>query len=130
MVAIGVVSAWRTKLPTLTLAALMRPVIGARDGAIAELDFQIFEQALVGFDGRAEDVGLGLGVVEIDHRGGALGDQIGVARDVALGAGELRAVARDSAFGLRDLRLDGAAVEGEQQLALLDLGAVAEMHRR
>ena len=30
MVASGVVSAWRTMLPTLTLAMLMRPVIGAR----------------------------------------------------------------------------------------------------
>jgi len=29
MVAIGAVSAWRTKFPTLTAAALMRPVIGA-----------------------------------------------------------------------------------------------------
>ncbi len=50
------------------------------DGAIAELDFEIFEQPGVGLDGGAEDVGLGLGVVEIDHRRRALGDQIGVAR--------------------------------------------------
>ena len=98
------------------------------DGAIAELNFQIFQQALVGFDGRGVDLGLGLGVIEIDHRGCVLGDQVGVADDVAHSAGKLRAVAGDGALGLRDLRFDGAAVEGEQGVALLDLGAVAEMH--
>ena len=80
------------------------------------------------FDGRGVDLGLGLGVIEIDHRGCVFGDQVGVADDVAHSAGKLRAVAGDGALGLRDLRFDGAAVEGEQGVALLDLGAVAEVH--
>ena len=47
-----------------------------------------------------------LRVLEIDDRRRALGDQIGVARDVALGAVELRLVARDVALGLLHLRFD------------------------
>ena len=98
------------------------------DGAIAELDLEIVEQALIGLDRRAINFGLGLGVVEIDGRRRRLGDQIGIAGDVAHGAVELGLVAGDGAFGLRDLGLDGAAIEREQQVALLDLLAVAEMH--
>jgi hypothetical protein len=47
---------------------------------------------------------------------------------VALGALELRPVARDVAFGLKDLRLDRAAVERDQQVALLHARAVGEMN--
>ena len=43
MVASGAVSACRTKLPTLTVAALMRPEIGARMVQIAELNLEIFQ---------------------------------------------------------------------------------------
>ena len=44
MVASGAVSAGRTKLPTLTLAALMRPEIGARISGEAHLNLQIVER--------------------------------------------------------------------------------------
>ena len=73
------------------------------------------------------DRGLGLGVVEIGDRRRVLRDQLGVAADVALGAFELRLVARDVAFGLEDLRLDRAAVERDQEIALLHARAVGEM---
>ena len=51
MVASGAVSLGRTKLPTLTLAALMRPEIGARIVVVVELDLEIFERGLVRFGG-------------------------------------------------------------------------------
>ena len=72
---------------------------------------------------------LGLGVVDVDLRGRALGDQIGVAPHVALRALELRLVLGEHALGLLDLGVDLAAVEREQQIAFVDLGAVLEMHR-
>ena len=131
MVAIGVVSAWRTKLPTFTLATLMRPEIGARDGAIAELDLQIVQQALVGLDARrAKTSAWVLALSRLMTGVALLADQIGVARDVALGAVELGLSRAIAAFGLRDLRFDRPAIEREQQLALLDMGAVAGNARR
>ena len=57
--------------------------------------------------------------------GGVLGDQIGVARDVALGLLELRLGAGDHAFGVLDLGVDRAAVEREQKVALLAPCAIA-----
>ena len=83
---------------------------------------------MIGLDRRGEHLGLGLGVIEIDHRRCVFGDQVGIARHVAFGAGKLRPVAGDHAFGLRDLRLDGAAIEREQQVALFDRLTIAEMH--
>ena len=58
MVAIGTRSAERAKLPTLTAAWLMRPLIGARMIAVAQLDLEIFERRLVGLDGAAQGAGL------------------------------------------------------------------------
>ena len=64
---------------------------------------------------------LGLRVVEIDDRRRALGDQIGVALDVALGAFELRLVARDDWPSTCAICASiCAAIEREQQIALLD----------
>ena len=82
----------------------------------------------VGLQRRREDGGLGLGVVEIGDRRRALRDQFGVALEVALGAFKLRLVARDVALGLQDLRLDRAAVERDQEVALLHARAVGEMN--
>ena len=106
----------------------MRPEIGARIVRVAELDLEALERGLVGIGERARDVDLGLRVVEGDDRGGVLGDQFGVARDVALRLLELRLGAGDHRLDALDLRLDRAAVEDEQHVALLDPRAVGELH--
>ena len=67
-------------------------------------------------------------LLSVTMRGGVLGDQFGVALDVALGLLELRLGAGDHRLDALDLRLDRAAVEREQHVALLDHGAVVEMH--
>ena len=103
MTASGWVSAGRTKLPTLTLAAL------------------------IGLDGADQDIGLRPGVVDIDLRGRALGDEVVVALKIALRALELGLVLCQHAFGLLDLGVDLARVEREQQIAFIDLGAILEM---
>jgi hypothetical protein len=89
---------------------------------------QALQQRLVGLLRGREHRRLGLGIVEIGHRRGVLRHQLGVAADVPLGALELRLVARDVAFGLQDLRLDRAAVERDQEIALLHARAIGEMH--
>ena len=99
------------------------------DRGVAFLDLQIVERSLIGLDGAGQDVGLRLGVIDIDLRGRALGDEIGEAAEVALRALELRLVAGEHALGLLDLGVDLAAVQREQQIAFADLGAVLEMHR-
>ena len=99
------------------------------DRGVAFLDLQIVERGLIGLDGAGQDVGLGPGVVDIDLRGRTLGDEIVVAAQVALRALELRLVLGEHAFGLLDLGVDLAAVQREQQIAFVDLGAVLEMHR-
>ena len=99
------------------------------DRGVAFLDLQIVERGLIGLDGAGQDVGLGLGVIDIDLRGRALADEIVVAAQVALRALELRLVLGEHALGLLDLGVDLAAVEREQQIAFVDLGAVLEMHR-
>ena len=99
------------------------------DRGVAFLDLQIVERGLIGLDGAGQDVGLGLGVIDIDLRGGALADQIAVAADVALRAFELGLILGQHALGLFDLGVDLARVEREQQIAFVDLGAVLEMHR-
>ena len=128
MTASGAVSAGRTKFPILTLAALIRPENGARMAGIALLDLQIVQCGLVGLDGADQDIGLGLGVVDVDLGGGALADQVVEAFQVALRAVELGLILREHALGLLDLGVDLAGIEGEQQIALVDLGAVLEMH--
>ena len=117
-----------TTLPTLTIAMLMRPEIGATDRAIAELDLEALEHGLVGIRQCTRDVDLGLRVVEGDDRGGVLGDQFGVARDVARRLLELRLGAGDHRLHALHLRLDRAAVEHEQHVALVDPRAVGELH--
>ena len=83
-------------LPTLTVAMLDAARDRRADRAIAELDACRFSSvALLEFGDRARHVDLGLGVVERDLGGGVLGDQFGVARDVALGLLELRLGAGD-----------------------------------
>ena len=95
---------------------------------VALLNLQIVEHGLIGLDRRIEDIGLGLGVIDIDLRGRALGDEIGVAAQVALRAFELGLVLGERALGLLDLRIDLPRVEREQEVALVHPGAVLEMH--
>ena len=99
------------------------------DQGIALLDLVIVEHGLIGLDGGDQRVGLGLGVVEIDLGGRALGDEVGVTAEIALRAFELRLVLGQRALGLLDLGVDLTGVEREQQVAFVDLGAVLEMHR-
>ena len=99
------------------------------DHGVAFLDLQIVERGLIGLDGAGQDVGLGLGIIDIDLRGGALADEVVEAAKVALRALELRLVLDEYALGLFDLGVDLAAIEREQQIAFVDLGTVLEMHR-
>jgi hypothetical protein len=98
------------------------------DAGIALLDLQIVQGGLVGLDGADQDIGLGLGVVDVDLGGGALADQVVEAPEVTLCAFELGLILRQHALGLLDLGVDLARIEGEQQIALVDPGAVFEMH--
>ena len=100
----------------------------ANDG-VALLDLQIVQRGLIRLDGADQDIGLGLGVIDIDLRGGALADQVAVTPDVALRAFELGLILGEHALGLLDLGVDLTRVERKQQIALVDLGAVFEMHR-
>ena len=77
----------------------------------------------------AHDVGLGLGELRpgLGERRLRLRDRRLVARRVGLGLARLRLVARHVGLGLLDGRLDRARVDGEQEVALLEIGAVREM---
>src|SRR5262249_47749376 len=55
------------------------------------------------------------------------GDQVGVAAHVPQGSFELGFIACDGALCLGDLGLDGARVEGEQEIPFVDRRAVAEV---
>lgn len=99
------------------------------DQGVAFLDLQIVQRRLIGLDSGGQGVGLRLGVINVDLRGGALADQVGEAAEIALGTLELRLILGQRPLGLLDLGVDLAAVEREQQIAFRDLGAVLEMHR-
>jgi len=58
---------------------------------------------------------------------GALGDQLGVATNVAFGAFQCRAVALGIAEFFVELGLQRAVIEREQEITRLDVGAVLEM---
>ena len=98
------------------------------DRAVGQLDLEVLDLGRGRARGGAPDVDLGPGVVELDLRGRVLGDQLGVALKIALVLLELRLGADQHRLQVADLRLDGAAVEREQQVALLHHGAVVEMH--
>jgi hypothetical protein len=110
-------------LPTLRDAAADR----SRDRAVAQLDAQIIEHRLIGLDRRPEHIRLRPGIIEIGDWRGTLGYEVGVPTQVALGALELRLVARDVALRLADLRLERAGVELQQHIAGLDARAVSKM---
>ena len=97
------------------------------DGAIADLNFEILKLRDVGIDRRAPDVDLGSGILQRDHRGGVLGDELRVPRHVAFGLIEVGSCAGKHALDLFRLSLDGATVQGEEKVALLDHRAVAEV---
>ena len=99
------------------------------DDGVALLDLQIIQRRLIGLDGADQDFGLGLGVIDIDLRGRALGDEIVVAAEIALRALELGLVLGERPLGLLDLGVDLARVERKQQIAFVDLGAVFEVDR-
>ena len=99
------------------------------DDGVALLDLQIVQRGLIGLDRAGQNIGLGFGIIEVDLRGGALADQIAVAPDIALRAFELSLILGEHALGLIDLGIDLARIEGKQQIAFIDLGAVFEMDR-
>ena len=101
---------------------------GSADRAIAELDVKIFQLSGVGIDRGAPEGHLGPGVVEGDLGGGVLGDELGVAGDIAFGLLELSLRALEQPLHLPDLRLQRAAVEGEQGVALPHRHAIAKVH--
>ena len=97
------------------------------DDRVALLDPQVLQLKLVGLNGAAQRIHLGLGVVDVELRRGALADQFAVALEVALGAGELSTVTCQRAFGLRDLRIDLPGIQHEQNIARLHPRAVLEV---
>jgi hypothetical protein len=99
------------------------------DDGEAFLDLQIVQCGLIGLDRADQDIGLGFGIVDIDLRGGALADQVAEAPEIALRALELGLIPGEHALGLFDLGVDLARIEGKQQIAFTDLGAVFEMDR-
>src|SRR5229473_4308540 len=98
------------------------------NAAIAQLNIEIFELPGVGGDRSAVDIDLRHRVVEGDLGSGALGVELGVARNVALGLLEVRLRTVEYSLHLLDLRLDRAAVERKQEIASPHHRAVAEMH--
>ena len=84
---------------------------------IALLDLQIVQCRLIGLDGADQNIGLGLGIVEVDLGGSALADQIAEAPDIALRAFEARLILGEHALGLLDLRVDLARIERKQHIA-------------
>jgi hypothetical protein len=71
---------------------------------------------------------LGPGVVEGDLGGGVLGDEFGVAGDIAFGLLELCLCSLQQPLHLPDLCLQCAAVEREQGIALPHRHAIAKVH--
>src|SRR5262249_57151631 len=100
------------------------------DRAVAQQDLEVLDLRLVRLDGASEGADLGFGVVEIEDWGRPLGYEVGVTPHVALGALKLGLVAREITFSLLDLRVDRAAVETHQHIALSNHRAVGEFNRR
>jgi hypothetical protein len=99
------------------------------DDGVALLDLQIVQCGLIRLDRADQNIGLGFGIIEVDLRGGALADQIAVTPDIALRAFKLGLILGEHALGLLDLGVDLTRVEGKQQIAFIDLGAVFEVDR-
>ena len=89
------------------------------DDGVALLDLQIVQRGLIGLDGADQNIGLGLGIIEIDLGGGALADQVAVAPEIALRAFELRLILGEHALGLFDLGVDLARIERKQHIAFV-----------
>ena len=100
------------------------------DRAIAELHLQAFERRLVGIGERARDVDLGLRVVERDDRWSRSSrpGRCSAATSRVACSNWASAPAMTASTRLIS-RLDRAAVEDEQDVALLDPGAVLEFDR-
>jgi len=98
------------------------------DGAVAQLHLEIIDERLARENRRAKHVHLSAGIVEIDLWGRLARHQLGIAPQVALGAGELGLIACKLGFGLADLRFDRPGIEAHEQVALLHQGAVGEMN--
>ena len=79
----------------------------------ALLNFEIVERRLVRLNCPGEDIGLRLGIIDIDLRRRALADQVAVAFQIALGTGKLRLIACERPLRLFDLCVDLAGVERE-----------------
>ena len=69
-----------------------------------------------------------LRIVERDLGRGVLGDEFGIARDIALRLLEIRLGSRRAVLDLLDLRFDRAAVEREQEIAFAHDRPVAKVH--
>ncbi len=106
MVASGPVSARPHEIADLHVCRADATRDRRADLRVVELDLEIFQRGAVRFSDRARHVDLGLRVVERDHGGRVLGDELGVALHVALGLLELRLRAGDDGFDALDLGLD------------------------
>jgi hypothetical protein len=120
MVAIGTVSAERTKLPGFHGGLTDPAADWGPDAAIAQLNLEIVQRREIGLDGGAKGFGLRLGGIDIGLGRGALRGQLRIAPQIAFRACQLGLVAGESALRLRNLRFKRAAIEGNQQVALFD----------
>ena len=94
----------------------------------AELHFEVLDRRLVGEDRRAPARFRGLGVVEIELRRRAAGDEVGVTRHVALGLFERGLVLGELGLGAVDLGPHLPRVEFDQRVAGLDRRSVGDQH--
>ena len=82
---------------------------------------------MVGPNGRLKNRDGGLDVFELLRRCNATGCQFGLTLDLGLSALELSAIPLKGCLALRELRQKCTIIEGEEEVALVDLLAFLEM---
>jgi hypothetical protein len=92
------------------------------------LNLEIFQRGEVALDRSTKCFRLRLGIFNIELWPGALHQQVSIAAQVAFCAVELCPVASERSLRLGDLRFNRAGIERDQDVALLDKGAVGEMN--
>jgi hypothetical protein len=98
------------------------------DPAVGKLQFDVLDDAFVGFDGAFKLMDVGGLRFELLARNDALGGKHLVPALVDAGIFQLRGVACQLSFGLDELRLEGAGVDLGQQVVLLDQLSFGKSH--
>ncbi len=119
--------AW-TRLPISTSRAPVRPCDRRADVGIGEVELRRIDLRLVGGDRRGGLVDRALLLVVALPRLEPLADQRAVAVEVELGGQERRRILRLGRGRLVERRLEGAGIDLEQPVALLDVLAFLKQH--